>query len=74
VVARGGDYYGSVVNLASRVADTAVPGEVLVDAAARTAAENVTDQLAFAGAGRRMLKGFDEPVPLWSVTRPSPEP
>jgi class 3 adenylate cyclase len=62
------------VNLASRVADTAVPGEVLVDAGARAEAIEISDQLAFAGAGRRMLKGFDEPVPLWSVTRSSPAP
>jgi adenylate cyclase len=74
VVARGGDYYGSVVNLASRVADAAVPGEVLVDAGVRTEAIEISDQLDFAGAGRRMLKGFDEPVPLWSVTRSSPAP
>jgi class 3 adenylate cyclase len=74
VVARGGDYYGSVVNLASRIADTAVPGEVLVDLGARDGAVAFIDQLEFAGAGRRMLKGFDEPVPLWSVTRPSPAP
>jgi class 3 adenylate cyclase len=73
VVARGGDYYGSVVNLASRIADLAVPGEVLVDEAARAGAA-IVDQLAFAPAGRRMLKGFDEPVPLWSVTRPPPAP
>ena len=74
VIARGGDYYGSVVNLAARIAGLAVPGEVLVDAGARDGAAVAGDQLAFAGAGRRMLKGFDEPVPLWSVTRPSPAP
>ncbi len=32
VITRHGDYYGPVVNLASRLADLAVPGEVLVDA------------------------------------------
>jgi adenylate cyclase len=31
VVARQGDYYGEVVNLASRLADLAIPGEVLAD-------------------------------------------
>jgi adenylate cyclase len=74
VVARGGDYYGSVVNLASRIVDTAVPGEVLVDTATRASAAAITDGLAFDAAGRRMLKGFDDPVPLWSVTRPLPGP
>jgi adenylate cyclase len=74
VVARGGDYYGSVVNLASRIADLAVPGEVLVSDAARAGAAAASDQVAFAAAGRRMLKGFDAPVALWSVTRPSPAP
>jgi adenylate cyclase len=74
VVARGGDYYGSVVNLASRIVDTAVPGEVLVDTATRASAAAITDGLVFDAAGRRMLKGFDDPVPLWSVTRPLPGP
>jgi class 3 adenylate cyclase len=30
--------------------------------------------LAFEPAGRRSLKGFAEPIPLWSVTRPRPAP
>lgn len=73
VVARGGDYYGSVVNVASRIADLAVPGEVLVTemVEAEAAAES---SLRFEPAGRRMLKGFAEPVPLWSVTRSRPTP
>jgi adenylate cyclase len=67
VLTRGGDYYGPVVNLASRVADLAVPYEILVT-------EGVVEDVpagAFAlePAGRRILKGFGAPVPLWSVTR-----
>ena len=38
VVARQGDYYGEVVNLASRLADLAIPGEVLADDNVRMAA------------------------------------
>jgi adenylate cyclase len=33
VVSRGGDYFGPVVNLASRLTETAAPGEVLIPAA-----------------------------------------
>ena len=35
MLTRGGDYYGPVVNLASRVADLAVPREILVTAELR---------------------------------------
>ena len=35
VIARHGDYYGPIVNLAARLADIAVSGEVLADAARR---------------------------------------
>lgn len=74
LVARGGDYYGSVVNLASRIADLAVPGEVLVTEALERAAVSADGPFAFEPAGRRMLKGFAEPVPLYSVTRSRPAP
>ena len=67
VLGRGGDYYGSVVNLASRIADIAVPNEILVTADLVEAA--ATDaELRFEPAGRRQLKGFDEPVALWSLS------
>ena len=63
VLFRLGDYYGPVVNLASRLTNEAVPDEVLVD---RTTAEH-PDVTAVA-AGRRSLKGFAEPVEVWTVT------
>jgi adenylate cyclase len=74
LVARGGDYYGSVVNLASRIADLAVPGEVLVTETVEQAAVAAGTDFVFDPAGRRMLKGFAEPIPLWSVTRERPAP
>jgi adenylate cyclase len=74
LVSRGGDYYGSVVNLASRIADLAVPGEVLVTEDLERAAVGANSPFGFEPAGRRMLKGFAEPIPLWSVTRSRPAP
>lgn len=65
VIALGGDYYGTVVNLASRIADQAVPGEILVDGATI----DRTGMQGFETAGRRQLKGFDEPVALFTYQR-----
>lgn len=65
VVTAGGDVYGSTVNLASRIADIAVPGEVLVDEGVTRAAP----YLEFEPAGRRQLKGFTDPVRLWALER-----
>jgi class 3 adenylate cyclase len=66
VLFRHGDYYGPVVNLAARLVDAAIPGEALVDRSVVEALKD--DDLAFEAAGRRMLKGFDEPVAVWSLT------
>ncbi|HRB03699.1 MAG TPA: adenylate cyclase regulatory domain-containing protein [Ilumatobacteraceae bacterium] len=63
VIASGGDLYGPIVNLASRLADIAVPGEVLVN----EAIANSVPTRDFEPAGRRQLKGFVEPVRLWSL-------
>lgn len=63
VVLRSGDYYGSVVNLASRLVDEAVPLELLVTDGLVEAAAGCE----FEPAGRRMVKGFDEPVAVWSM-------
>jgi adenylate cyclase len=67
LLVRGGDYYGPVVNLASRVADLAVPNEILVTPELAAAAR--TPSLRFVPAGKRMLKGFEEPVALLAVER-----
>jgi adenylate cyclase len=69
VMTRGGDYYGPIVNLASRIADLAIPDEILVSTDVRDQVAKETDRYAFAPAGRRMLKGFDEPVELYSLAR-----
>lgn len=62
VLFRLGDHYGPVVNVASRLAEEAVPGEVLTDQAALCG-----PGLTAVPAGRRALKGFTEPVRVWSV-------
>ena len=64
VIARHGDYYGKVVNLASRLADLAIPGEVLVD---RETARSASDSFVFQPAGHRLLKGFDDPIEVLSL-------
>ncbi len=63
VIASGGDLYGPIVNLASRIADIAIPGEVLVNDAI---ALDVVGR-AFEPAGRRSLKGFNDPVRVWTL-------
>lgn len=63
VLVRGGDYFGPVVNLASRLVNEAVPQELLVTEELAAAAPSCT----FEPAGRRMVKGFPEPVTVRSL-------
>lgn len=71
LVTRGGDFYGPIVNLASRIAGIAIPNEILVTTDVRADAEGA-DGLLLEPAGHRMLKGFDEPVTVWSVSAVRP--
>ena len=64
VISRHGDYYGNVVNLAARLADLAIPGEVLVDA---ETAKSASESLGFSPAGHRLLKGYDDPIEVFSL-------
>jgi adenylate cyclase len=63
VLVRGGDYFGSVVNLASRLVNESVPGEVLVT----VELAEVATECSFDPAGRRMVKGFADPVAVRSL-------
>ncbi len=67
VLVRGGDYYGEVVNLASRLVDEAEPQELLVN---ELLAANATG-LDFEPAGLRTVKGFAEPVAVKSIRFPT---
>jgi adenylate cyclase len=67
VVQQGGDYYGQTVNIASRIAEYARPGEVLVSEAVVRACEH--EALAFTDLGPVDLKGVGGPVHLHSARR-----
>jgi adenylate cyclase len=63
VVFQDGDYYGSTVNLASRIADYARPGEVLVsDAVVEATPDGLID---FSALGQIELKGAAGPLELF---------
>jgi adenylate cyclase len=67
VLLRGGDYYGPIVNLAARLAELAVPNELLVTP--EVAAHARLPGLRFDPAGKRLPKGFDAPVALLTLER-----
>jgi adenylate cyclase len=66
VIERDLDLFGRTVNLASRIADAAGPGEVLVSEAVVAAVDNPALRFDWADEGE--LKGIDEPVSLFRVT------
>jgi adenylate cyclase len=70
LLTRGGDYYGLTVNVSSRIAELAVPGEVLAPANVLELVNSGPESgLRFDPAGRRLLKGFEQPVELVAVRR-----
>lgn len=67
VIERDLDVFGQTVNLASRIADAASPGEVLASLAV---VEGIADgRFAFEAVGDAELKGLPEPVALFRVSR-----
>jgi adenylate cyclase len=65
-VARGGDWYGHPINLASRITDYAYPSSVLCAKEVRDASR---DGYRWSFAGERHLKGIDGGVKLYRVRR-----
>jgi adenylate cyclase len=68
-ISRDGDWYGTPVNLASRVTNVARPSSVLATGEVREAAG---DAFHWSPAGLRRLKGFNAPVELYRARRPEP--
>lgn len=67
VLFQEGDYYGQTVNIASRIAEYARPGEVLVSQ--DVVDQSTSDQTAFAEIGPVELKGVSDPVVLHAARR-----
>ena len=65
---RWGDYYGSAVNRAARIAERARPSSVLADACVREVAGD-DERFAWSDAGAKRLKGVPDPVPVLRVRR-----
>jgi adenylate cyclase len=65
VLQRVGDYIGSTVNLASRVASAAMPGQILVTN--NVAAEVADERIRVEEVGVRLMRGIDEPHAIWRV-------
>jgi adenylate cyclase len=71
-VSRAGDWFGSSVNLASRVTGAARPGTTLVSESAREAIGD-DDRFTWSFAGARHLKGIKSDVKLFRARRVTSE-
>lgn len=67
---RDGDYYGTAVNIASRLADTAAPGQVLVTRQIVDTWQG--DTVTFKSLGRIQVKNIDEGVEVFDASLASP--
>lgn len=67
MVRRDGDFFGATVNIASRVADAAGPGEVVVTENIVSAADR--NDVTFVLLGQSQLKNVGSPVSLYRAQR-----
>ena len=69
-VERGGDWFGSAVNIASRVADLATSGEVLMTAATRNAVAGAVLPGQLQARGEHEFKNLPEPLAVFALVPP----
>jgi class 3 adenylate cyclase len=69
VIVQDGDYFGTTVNMAARIASYARAGEVLATDRAVEAAEELPASVRLAGIGEVDLKGVSRPVSLVRIER-----
>jgi len=65
---RTGDYLGNAVNVASRVVNAAMPGQILLTEPVAVAADKAGIEVEELGV--RMMRGVDEPLALYRVKPP----
>ena len=66
VVFHRGDYYGQVVNLASRLSDISIKGEFLVTSDLVSALQD-DNPFKLSPAGKREVRGFEDSVDVYSL-------
>lgn len=71
-IARGDDLVGQTVNIASRVASLAGPGELLVSDAVLAAEADAIDAVVLEAVGPVTVKGIHEPIWLHRVVTDQP--
>jgi class 3 adenylate cyclase/YHS domain-containing protein len=67
-VRRDGDWFGATVNLSSRVADAAEPGEVLMTATTRESALAALDAFEIEPRGHHSFRNVTTPTELFALT------
>ena len=72
-IERGGDLFGSAVNLAARICAQAGPDESLVSGVVKELCDAGRPAVGFQDRGRVTLKGFVNAVQLYEVTPAPPE-
>ncbi len=71
VVIRGGDVFGSVVNLAARLVTMAVPGQVLADPVTVGRLQS-DDGITVSALGPRRVAGFEHEIEVHALTADAP--
>ena len=67
-IERGGDYFGTTINVAARVSALARGGEVLLTGSTAALAADL-DGVLYESRGRQVLRNIAEPVEIFAVAR-----